>query len=298
MRPVLRAEGFELRDGALLPVRTWLPEGTPRAIVLALHGFNDSRNGWEMPAPAFTAAGLALVAPDQRGFGGAPGRGLWPGRDVLVDDAADMVTALKARFAGARLFLMGESMGAAVLMRLATRDAPAVDGYVLLAPAVWGRARMNPFMQAGLWLGASVVPGMEVSRPPPWVHIYASDNAEAIRRLVADPLTIRATRMDTLRGLVDLMDDALAAAPAFRERSLFLYGERDMIVPEEATLATWRSLPAGPRRALYPNGWHLLLRDLDRAVPIADAVAWIGDPAGPLPSAAESRAARWLAEKT
>ena len=45
---------------------------------------------------------------------------------------------------------MGESMGAAVLMVLAANPAPPpVDGYVLIAPAVWGRAEMNVFLRAG-----------------------------------------------------------------------------------------------------------------------------------------------------
>jgi alpha-beta hydrolase superfamily lysophospholipase len=293
--PRMDGEAFVMRDGARLPVRAWLPMGEPVAVVLALHGFNDSRDAWEIPAPTFAAAGLAVYAPDQRGFGDAPGRGLWPGTAGLVDDAADMVKALRALHRGQKLFLMGESMGGAVLMCLATTpNAPKVDGYVLVAPAVWGRQRMNVFMRVGLWLAATVVPGMEVSRPPPMMKIYASDNAEAIRRLSRNPLTIKATRFDTLRGLVNLMDAALAAAPTFKANGLFLYGRKDEIVPPEATRATWSALH-GERLALYANGWHLLLRDLDRALPISDIIAWIGDSRPPLPSGAEERAAAWLA---
>jgi alpha-beta hydrolase superfamily lysophospholipase len=193
-------------------------------------------------------------------------------------------------------------MGGAVLMHLATRPAaktgaalPA-DGLVLLAPAVWGRAAMNLFMQGGLWLMATLVPGLTASRPPPGVRIVASDNTEALRALGRNPLTVKATRFDTLRGLVDLMDLALAAAPRMPSHpTLFLYGAHDTIIPPAATRATWRALPEGPiRRALYPNGYHLLPRDLGRAAPIADILAWLRDPAAPLPSGAEPRAADWL----
>jgi alpha-beta hydrolase superfamily lysophospholipase len=292
----MRPDAFIMRDGAHLPYRQWQPAGDPRAVALALHGFNDSRDAWEIPAPDLTAAGIALYAPDQRGFGAAPGRGLWAGAEAMTDDAADMAAALGRRHPGRPLFLMGESMGGAVLMRLATRpDAPSVAGYVLVAPAVWGRARMNLFMRIGLSLAATFTPGLTVSRPPDFVKIYASDNADAIRRLRDDPLTIRETRFDTLKGLVDLMDDALAAAPRFRDRALFQYGGRDDIVPPEATRATWSALPPGPDRAFYPRGYHLLLRDLERAVPIGDIIAWIANPATPLPSGAEARAATWLA---
>ena len=49
---------------------------------------------------------------------------------------------------------MAESMGAAALMVLATQPhPPPVDGYVLIAPAVWGRAEMNVLMRAALVAG-------------------------------------------------------------------------------------------------------------------------------------------------
>ena len=109
--------------------------------MLALHGMNDSRDAWEYPAPDFASAGMAVFAPDLRGFGATRSRGLWPGTDGFTDDIRVMVRLLRARYPHARLILMAESMGAAALMVLATQPhPPPVDGYVLIAPAVWGRA--------------------------------------------------------------------------------------------------------------------------------------------------------------
>jgi acylglycerol lipase len=291
-------DAFVMPDGMRLPYRAWLPTGTAHTVVLALHGFNDSRDAFEIPAPAFQDAGVALYAPDQRGFGATAGRGLWPGTAALVADAAAVVRLLRARHPGARLVLMGESMGGAVLMVLATGPhAPPVDGYVLLAPAVWGRARMNLFLCGALWLAATVVPGMMVSRPPPMVRIMPSDNRDALIRLSEDPLTIRSTRIDTTYGLVNLMDAAAAAARRFAAPALFLYGAHDDLIPADATRTIWAALPMGkPRCAYYPRGYHLLLRDLDRAVPIGDILAWLHDPGASLPSAADARATAWLAE--
>ncbi|HEY2131985.1 MAG TPA: alpha/beta fold hydrolase [Acetobacteraceae bacterium] len=291
---------FTMSDGARLPYRTWRPDGPPDIVVLALHGFNDSRDAWEIPAPSFAAAGMAVYAPDQRGFGAAPGRGFWPGGNVLADDALQIIDTLRHRHPGVELVLMGESMGGAVLMDVATRpNPPDVAGYVLVAPAVWGRARMNIFMRSGLWLAATLAPGMEVSRPPPPIHVFASDNIPALIRLGRDPLTLLETRFDTLRGLVDLMDTALAAARRFRAPALFMYGGKDELVPKPATLATWRALPGDQTlEAFYPNGWHLLMRDLDRAAPIGDAIAWIQNPHTPLPSGADQAATKWLAAQS
>jgi acylglycerol lipase len=285
---------FDMADGARLPYRVWRPEGEPRVVILALHGFNDSRDAWEIPAPSFQAAGMAIYAPDQRGFGAAPGRGFWPGEAALVEDAVAIARLLRARHPRARLVLMGESMGAAILMRAATipRPPPA-DAYVLSAPAVWGRAQMGILLATGLWIVATVDPGWEVTGREVPIRVHASDNLDALVRLARDRLTIRRTRFDVLRGLTDTMDAAQAAAPRFTALGLFLYGGRDDIVPPDATAALWDRLPPGARRALYPNGYHLLMRDLDRAAPIGDAIAWIDNPDAWLPSGADAAAASW-----
>lgn len=298
VKPMETADFFTMPDGTALPYRVWLPSGAsavaPKVIVLALHGMNDSRDAWEYPAPDFAAAGMAVFSPDQRGFGATRTRGLWPGTGGFTSDARVMVRRLRARYPHAKLILMAESMGAAAVMVLATQpNPPPVDGYVLIAPAVWGRDEMNVFMRASLWLADHTMPGMKLTGGG-FVKVTATDNRQALVRLSTDPLTIHATRVDAIKGLVDLMDQALAAAPRFRAHALFLYGGHDELVPSRATAATWEALPPGPVRAFYPSGYHLLLRDKDREVPIRDILAWIRNPAAPLPSGADIAAARWL----
>jgi acylglycerol lipase len=291
------ADAFVMPDGMRLPYRAWLPEGAPWAVMLALHGMNDSRDAWEIPAPSFAAAGIAVFSPDQRGFGDTATRGYWPGTTALVDDARRMAALLHARYPHARLILMGESMGAAALMCLATApDPPANATYVLVSPAVWSRSEMNPFERGGLWLIAGLLPGFTVTGQS--AHVMASDNIRALIRLSRDPLTIHDTRFDTIDGLVNLMDAAAAAAPRFNAPSLFLYGGKDELIPPDAMARVWRALPPGPVRAFYPAGYHLVLRDLERAGPIGDIIDWLLVPAAPLPSGAEAAAAAWLAQQS
>jgi alpha-beta hydrolase superfamily lysophospholipase len=295
MPPVQTSDAFVMPDGLRLPYRSWLPDGEPWAVVLALHGMNDSRDAWEIPAPQFTAAGIAVFSPDQRGFGDTSVRGYWPGGDGLAADAAEMARLLRLRYPEARLILMGESMGAAVLMRMATGpNPPKVDGYVLIAPAVWGRSAMNPALRTALWVTSRLFPGMKLTGPG--IKVTASDNIAALRRLSSDPLTLRATRVDSVRGLVDLMDDAQDAAASFDVPALVLYGGKDELIPPRATRLIWERMPALVHRGYYPDGYHLLLRDLGREEQIGDVVAWMRDPKAKLPSGADARAAAWMAE--
>jgi acylglycerol lipase len=287
-------DAFAMPDGVSLPVRTWMPEGPPRAIVLALHGFNDSRNAWDLPAPAFAAAGCAVFAPDQRSFGASPVRGMWPGSETLANDADAMIRILHARYPGTPLFAMGESMGGAVLMTLAARpNPPRVAGWILLAPAVWGRQQMGAMLSSGLWLVSGLAPSMNVTGGEVPVKVVASDNRDALLSLAHDPLTIRRTRFDALRGLTDIMDQAQDAAPQVQGRVLALYGARDTLVPPAAMARAWSRMPQSARLALYPAGYHLLLRDKARSAPIQDIIAWMASPSGWLPSGADLAAAAW-----
>ena len=287
-------EIFTMADGARLPARAWRAAGRPRAIVLALHGFNDSRDAWEVPAPAFNAAGITIIAPDQRGFGAAPLRGYWPGAAIMADDAAEMLRQLRQRYPGTKLYAMGESMGGAVLMTLAARrDPPPIDGFILLSPAVWGRQQMGIALSSGLWLVSSLAPGLSVTGAEVPLKVMASDNRDALIRLARDPLTIRRTRFDALRGLTDLMDLAQGAAPHLQGNVLVLYGGKDSLVPGAAMARAWRNMPGPVRRGFSPDGYHLLLRDTRRALPIQDVIAWINDPGQFLPSGADFAAAAW-----
>src|SRR5277367_4385341 len=73
-------------DGARLPMRVWLPDQAPKAVVVGVHGFNDYSRSFESVGRFLSEHGIALYAYDQRGFGQAPNTGYWPSQKTLIDD--------------------------------------------------------------------------------------------------------------------------------------------------------------------------------------------------------------------
>ncbi|MGB5082101.1 MAG: alpha/beta hydrolase, partial [Burkholderiales bacterium] len=60
-------DAFTTADGVRLPIRTFSAGEHPKAVLVALHGFNDYGRFIEDPARYFAQAGIKTVAYDQRG---------------------------------------------------------------------------------------------------------------------------------------------------------------------------------------------------------------------------------------
>ncbi len=294
--PIITSGVFNLPDGAHLPYRLYPAKGPTRAVVLALHGYTDSRDGWVMLASALNAKGIAVVAPDQSGFGATANRGKWPGTATLVDEARDMALILRASYPNTKLFIAGESMGGAIGILLgASPNPPPADGYILSAPAVWGGAALSPFYHAVLNLADAVAPQKRLTGQA--VHIKASDNLAALIAFGEDPLTLRAPSIANVAGLVGLMGQAQAACTNFRQPALILYGGHDQLIPPEAMRRCWDAIPrnAPVILAYYPPDYHLITRDHERATPDADIIAYILGTG--LSSAAPSQATVFLSTR-
>jgi alpha-beta hydrolase superfamily lysophospholipase len=295
--PDFASEGFTTADGVTLPVRQWLPVDPqkPRGVLIALHGFNDYSKAFDaVPGspglgPYLAARGYAVFAYDQRGFGRAPNHGLWPGRDALTADLSAFTRVLHGRYPGVPFYGLGESMGGAVMLAaLAGPDPPALDGAVLVAPAVWARATMPLLYRIGLWTAVRLAPGWRPTGKG--LGRMASDNIAMLRGLNADPLFIKKTRIDAVEGLAELMDSGLAATAKLKSSVLYLYGGRDEIIPPKASaLAMERLLSNDPlaRGAFYDRSWHMMMRDLEGETVLGDIAAFLAHPTAPLPSGAD-----------
>ncbi len=167
--------------------------------------------------------------------------------------------------------------GAVLLTALASATPPAVDGAILAAPAVWSRSDMPLSYRAALFLGAHLLPGVILSNSAAGrvVTITPSDNVPMLRALGRDPLFQKQTRIATLFGLVNLMDEARTANPASPPPILLLTGANDQIIPAKPTEAVIAALGSKATVKRYPQGYHLLLRDLEGEMVDKDVADWV-----------------------
>src|SRR3546814_115371 len=108
-------------DGLTLTGYYWPGDPGDKDIVVFFHGRGAHQGVGAKYAQYIAGHGDNVLVASYRGFGGNPGQPSKPG--LLKDADAFIAEARKRAGAGARLWLVGHSLGSAVALQAAIRDA-------------------------------------------------------------------------------------------------------------------------------------------------------------------------------
>ena len=185
------------RDG--IPLEGWLftPRTPNGAAVIVLHGVGDTRAGMMGHAQILLQAGYTVLAPDFRGHGASGGSIITYG----VREAGDVhqwCDWLLARRPGLRLFGLGRSMGAGILLE-SLRVEPRFRAVVADCPfytfrdiAYYRLGQISHLGRAPLW--PVVTFGFAYARVRYGVDLDRASPAEAVRSTHIPILLIHGTR--------------------------------------------------------------------------------------------------------
>jgi alpha-beta hydrolase superfamily lysophospholipase len=295
VKPSFSDQWFTSFDGAKLGLNVWRPaeqlgdaDGDPNLVIVAVHGMNDYAAEFNDAGKWWASQGATVYAYDQRGFGRSPGWMVWPEPELMRRDLTTAVLVARRENPGARVAVVGVSMGAAVAATaFAGDDPPPADALILSGPGFRGWGDLPLAYSVSLWLSAHVRPGWIVV-PPKGVHITATDNTDKLRQMWFDPHVQKSNRIDSVYGVVSMMEDAdeaVARLPA-TVPTLMLYGAHDQVIPAAGVKRAVRNLPPHVRTAYYAKGYHMLLNDKQAQTVWRDILTFAEDPRAPLPSGA------------
>lgn len=271
---------FTAHDGLWLFERSWHPEHEPHAVVAILHGGGEHSGRYRHVARRFTAAGFRVDAFDQRSHGRSTrvrGIPLQCDRfEDLLDDTALWLAGRRDDTSIPRV-VVGHSMGGLIAVGLATAGRLDADGLVTLGAAL----RITPAAlieqataQAGTDLDAVVVPmsrsGFEAStRDPAMTAEVRADPVHAdVDGAPAGLLAAAGAYAARIRGDLELVDVPLLA----------MHGTSDVMADPAATVELAERAASGDKRVeLVEDGYHALLRDLDREHTMDTIITWIDE---------------------
>jgi pimeloyl-ACP methyl ester carboxylesterase len=234
--------------------------GSGGPLILLLHGFGSSTYSWEKVAPQLTALGT-VVSFDRPGFGLTERllESQWPGFNPYdPQEQAGFVIALMRALGYERAVLVGNSAGGAIALDTALRYPDAVQGLVLVSPALDSHGQRSPFVQ---WLMSTqqarrlgplamrlLVPRLQQAVPMAW-HDQSLVTADVIAAYRA-PLLL--TNWDAALWYVTAAPHVLelwSRVASIYIPTLILHGEDDRIIAPEGSR---QLLKLNPRMTLVP----------------------------------------------
>ena len=266
---------FETPDGLRLHERCWLPAGDPVAVVIVVHGLTEHSGRYAGLAGALNGHGYAVYAADLRGHGRSEGSPTFiRAFDEHLADLELLVDRVRSRQPGKPLFLLGHSMGGAIVALWAITRQPEVGGLVLSAPPVRVSGNIFPILRHLAGIFSRLAPRLRITRLGSGM---LSRDPEVVAQFQGDPLVFHGrfpvrTGAEILRAgqrIEAHMEDLHCPL-------LLLHGSGDVVTdPAGSEDLFTRARSHDKTLKLYPGLYHDLLHEPEKEEVTADIVEWL-----------------------
>jgi alpha-beta hydrolase superfamily lysophospholipase len=282
---------WQTPDGQSFAYSRWAPVSSsetaePRAVVLAVHGLSGAALDFEPLGRHLAGHGIVTLAIELRGQGNDPRPARRGDLERLDDWFADLhafVALVRRLHPEVPVFFYGESMGAALLTRFLAQAGPEDQpaGLVLASPVValprrpaWWQEALFRFLLLA-WPTLRINVGKLAkprTNPPPRV---TRDDEHRRWFETADHRLVRFT-LRFFKCLFELVDGCSAAAPRVRVPVLVVYAAQDIFIPPAKVEEFFARLGSREKElGFFPEAYHLLLHDHDRAQVLARIESWL-----------------------
>ncbi|MFC1908372.1 alpha/beta hydrolase [Chloroflexota bacterium] len=266
---------FKVSEGNSLYYQCWMPGKNPTAVLLVVHGLAEHSGRYANIVNYFVARGYAVYGFDQRGHGRSPGqRGYVERFSHFIDDLDAFLVMICGRHQGARVFLVGHSIGGMVATAFAVDYQDKIDGLILSAPTL----KVGVSVSSGLIIVARLL-----SLLLPKMGLYVID-ASAISRdntvvtsYVNDPLVYRGkirARLGT--ELVKTMRMLPRRMSRISLPLLIMHGTADRLSEPQGSKMLYDGINSVNKPLkLYDGFWHEIFNEPGREQVFKDMEVWL-----------------------
>ena len=240
-------------------------------IILAVHGYNDYSNSFKLPARYLSKNNIFTFSFDLDGFGKNDNFGFWYPLDVHTKVIKKQLLELKKQYPQKKIYLLGESMGGAIVTSLMTHEKELpIEGAILVAPALWNFSEKNFFKSLFMSLVSRSFPNLKIDSKG-WVEVKASDNQEVLKELSQDKYFIHRPNLKSLYGIIELMDESYKDAKKFFSQpsynTLVVIPIKDEIVPRKPLIELLEKTKIKTNSfssdfIIFESSYHMILRDM------------------------------------
>lgn len=245
------------------PCLAWVSPDLPvKAVILCVHGLGLHNGSYEAFGKQMSKRGFAVYAIDVRGFGSwmeAQGREKVDFSSCLEDVRATLKVVRRAHLDKA-VFLLGESMGGAIVLKVTASSPALVDGLISSVSAADRYKQTKPNLKVALHLLNDPDKPINVGAA---VIKQATQKADLRQAWLNDPLARLNLSERELWQFDKFMKGNKKSARKIRDKPvLIVQGSRDKLVKPEGTVDIYNELTAKDKKiVLIPNGEHLIFEE-------------------------------------
>lgn len=264
---------FQNKAGFKIFLRTWLPDGDARGIVVITHGLNSHSGYYEWTANQLTAQGYAVYAPDQQGRGHSEGERFYT--SDIYDAVADLdyvVDLAKKEHPGLPVFALGHSAGGvlACLYTLEHQEKLAgliCESFAFKVPAPdFALAVLKGISHLAPHFHTIKLKNEDFSRDPATVNLMDSDP------LIAD----ESQPSKSMEQLVKADERLEKEFSRIKLPVFILHGTHDKATKPRGSQQFYDNTGSADKELkLYEGHYHDLLNDLGKEIVIADIIGWL-----------------------
>ncbi|MGY8687629.1 MAG: alpha/beta fold hydrolase [Verrucomicrobiales bacterium] len=277
---------FTAPDGASFSYSKWLPDGNPRAVILALHGLGGAASDWRPLGDYLQKRGLAVYAHELRGMGNdpKPGRmGHLDRREGWCEDFVSFALRVQATHPEVPIFWYGESLGGIIgthLLEDARHHGLRPRGFILASPIVRVSGKLPIWKEWALWLGARVAPRFRLrlqslapsDQPPAQVVSTTTHDAQ----LAQTPHAVTHFSLRMLDQIRRLVAENRLLVKNNSHPILVLYAGHDVFTPPGEVEDFFGEIGGIHNEKIYfPQAYHLLLHDIGSLVILGEIEKWL-----------------------
>lgn len=254
------------QDGHAIHTEAWLPEATPRAAILLVHGYAEHIGRYAHTAQRLVRAGYAVYGMDHRGHGKSEGpRAYFESAELPLHDLQQFYEQVRAEQPDRKLFMLGHSMGTLLSLHFVLRQPDALDGLILSGTAIHGGETVAPALRFVLRRFVRPIAPTLALVPAIGSEQLSTDPAVA-RAYDNDPLVYRKPwRVGMAAVLLDMADDIHARAQEIRLPLLVLHGSEDAIAPVSGSHALYEKATSEDKTLhTFPGMRHEILNEVDK----------------------------------
>jgi acylglycerol lipase len=266
-------ETFDGAGGLRIFLRSWQPEGKPRAVVVICHGVNSHGGQYAWAAEQFVKGGFTVYALDLRGRGKSEGERFYVENVAdYVSDVAGAVRIAKSRDPGVPVFLLGHSAGGVVSSVYALENQAGLAGFICESFAF--QVPAPGFALAAIKGLSHIAPRLPVLKLK---NEDFSRDPKAVEALNTDPLTADEVQPAiTVAALVRADERLREEFPRITLPVLIMHGTDDKATVCHGSEFFYETVGSKDKTLkLYEGHYHDLLNDIGKESVMADITAWI-----------------------